>query len=405
LLAPTGRAAKVLSKHTNKTAFTIHKKIYRQKSTSDGFGRFVLDKNLHKNTIFIVDEASMISNSSSPNSLFGSGHLLNDLIEYVYTGKNCRLIVTGDTAQLPPIGLDISPALMENELDYYGFDVISSELTDVVRQEKESGILFNATKIRNLIEENKTSGYWSINTDQFDDTRRVGGEELIEEISSCYDKYGIEETMIVTRSNKRANKFNEGIRRAVLYKEDEISVGDMLMIVKNNYYWAEEVEELDFIANGDIAEIIRIKKYETLYGFRYANVTIRFIDYKDIEIDCKIFLDTLMLNTPSFSNDESRKLFESVSEDYLDIKNKKKRWEKIRENEYFNALQVKFAYAVTCHKAQGGQWKTVFLDHGYLVEEMIDREYLRWMYTAFTRPTENIALVNFNKEFFETGNG
>jgi len=401
LLAPTGRAAKVLSKYTKKQALTIHKKIYRQQTTSDGFGRFVLDKNLHKNTIFIVDEASMISNSPESSSIFGSGRLLDDLIEYVYTGNNCRLIITGDTAQLPPVGLDISPALMENDLEYYDLEVFSSELTDVVRQEEESGILHNATKIRHLIEENKPDGYWIIDTDRFSDTRRISGEDLIEEISSSYDKYGVEETMIVTRSNKRANKFNEGIRRTVLYKEDEISVGDLLMVVKNNYYWTDETEELDFIANGDIAEIIRIHKYEELYGFRFANVTLRLIDYENIEISCKIFMDTLMLNTPAFSEDETRRLFETVSEDYLDIRNKRKRWEKIRENEYFNALQVKFAYAVTCHKAQGGQWKTVFIDHGYLVEEMIDREYLRWMYTAFTRPVEKLALVNFNKEFFE----
>jgi exodeoxyribonuclease-5 len=402
LLAPTGRAAKVLSKYTSMSALTIHKKIYRQRSTSDGFGKFVLDKNLHKDTIFIIDEASMISNSPSSYSVFGSGRLLDDLIEYVYSGKNCRLIITGDIAQLPPVGLDISPALMKDELEHYGFDVISSELIDVVRQEKESGILHNATKIRHLIEENETSDYWPIDVSQFDDTTKINGEDLIEKISTSYDKYGIEETMIVTRSNKRANKFNEGIRRTVLYKEDEISVGDLIMVVKNNYFWAEETEELEFIANGDIAEIQRIHKYEELYGFRFVNVTLRFIDYKDVEIKCKIFLDTLMLNTPSFSEDENRKLFEAVSEDYMDIRNKKKRWEKLRENEYFNALQVKFAYAVTCHKAQGGQWETVFIDHGYLVKDMIDREYLRWMYTAFTRPTKNLALVNFNKEFFET---
>ncbi|WP_025865909.1 ATP-dependent DNA helicase [Prolixibacter bellariivorans] len=400
LLAPTGRAAKVLSHYAHTTALTIHKKIYRQQSTTDGTGRFLLDRNLHKDTVFIVDEASMISNLGQENSIFGSGHLLDDLVEYVYSGKNCRLILVGDVAQLPPVGLDMSPALYSQELEYYNLEVLMSELSDVVRQEADSGILHNATKIRNQLDQDDEYGFWSIETEGFDDIIRLSGDELIEEISSCYGKYGMEETMIVTRSNKRANKFNEGIRRTVLYREEELSTGDLLMVVKNNYYWAKEIEELDFIANGDIAEIIRIRKYEELYGFRFANVTLRFIDYKDVEIDCKIFLDTLMHDGASFTSAENKKLFEGVAQDYLDIRNKRQRWEKIRENEYFNALQVKFAYAVTCHKAQGGQWKAVFVDHGYLTEEMIDREYLRWMYTAFTRPTERLYLVNFRKEFF-----
>ena len=402
LLAPTGRAAKVLSHYAGTSALTIHKKIYRQQSTADGTGRFTLDRNLHKDTVFIVDEASMISNLSQESSIFGSGHLLDDLVEYVYTGTNCRLILVGDVAQLPPVGLDMSPALYPQELEYYNLEVLMSELTDVVRQEADSGILHNATQIRSILEHEEEDGYgfWPIETQGFTDIIRLGGEELIEEISSCYSQYGMEETMIVTRSNKRANKFNEGIRRTVLYREEEISIGDLLMVVKNNYYWAKGIEELDFIANGDIAEIIRIRKYEELFGFRFASVTLRFVDYKDVEIDCKIFLDTLMHDGASFTSAENKRLFEAVAEDYVDIRNKRQRWEKIRENEYFNALQVKFAYAVTCHKAQGGQWKAVFVDHGYLTEEMIDREYLRWMYTAFTRPTERLYLVNFKKEFF-----
>jgi len=404
LLAPTGRAAKVLSHYAGTGALTIHKKIYRQQSTADGTGRFSLDRNLHKDTVFIVDEASMISNIGQENSIFGSGHLLDDLVEYVYTGTNCRLILVGDVAQLPPVGLDMSPALYPQELEYYNLEVLMSELTDVVRQEADSGILHNATQIRTMLEEEEDFGFWSIVTEGYPDIVRLSGEDLIEEISSCYGKYGMEETMIVTRSNKRANKFNEGIRRTVLYREEELSTGDLLMVVKNNYYWPKEVEELDFIANGDIAEVIRIRKYEEMYGFRFANVTLRFIDYKDVEIECKIFLDTLMHDGASFTSAENKRLFEAVSGDYLDIRNKRQRWEKIRENEYFNALQVKFAYAVTCHKAQGGQWKAVFVDHGYLTEEMIDREYLRWMYTAFTRPTERLYLVNFKKEFFGESN-
>ncbi|MFY9153604.1 MAG: AAA family ATPase [Prolixibacteraceae bacterium] len=402
LLAPTGRAAKVLSGYTGHVAYTIHKNIYRQQSSGDGMGRFVLDKNLFKDTFFIVDEASMVSNSNGESSIFGSGRLLEDLIEYVYSGINCRLILVGDTAQLPPVGLDVSPALSVNELNSYDRDVVEYELTDVVRQDQNSGILYNATFIRNLITEGYyDSQYFYLECKPFNDIRRIGGADLIEEISTCYDKFGLFETIVVTRSNKRANKFNEGIRSSILYKDADISIGDLLMIVKNNYFWLEENEKIDFIANGDIAEIIGISKYEELYGFRFVNVSLRLIDYPDIEIDCKIILDALSIETASLSSDQTRKLFDAVSEDYMDIRSKKKRWEKIRENPYFNALQVKFAYAVTCHKAQGGQWKAVFVDQGYLTDEMLNVEFLRWLYTAFTRPTERLYLVNFNKEFFE----
>lgn len=402
LLAPTGRAAKVLSGYSHQNAYTIHKHIYRQQSASDGMGRFVLNKNLYKDTFFIVDEASMVSNSSAESSIFGSGRLLEDLIEYVYSGQNCRLILVGDTAQLPPVGLDISPALSRQELEMYDREVYDFELTDVVRQDQDSGILYNATMIRNLISESEFhEGYFPLELEGFTDIRKLGGADLIEEISTCYDKFGLFETIVVTRSNKRANKFNEGIRSTILYKEAEISVGDLIMVVKNNYFWLEENEKIDFIANGDIAEIISIRKHEELYGFRFANVTLRLVDYPEIEIDCKIILDTLSIESASLTSDQNRKLFEAVSEDYMDIRNKKKRWEKVRENPYFNALQVKFAYAVTCHKAQGGQWKAVFVDQGYLTEEMINLEFLRWLYTAFTRPTERLYLVNFNKEFFE----
>ena len=401
LLAPTGRAAKVLSGYAGKSAFTIHKRIYRQQSSSDGTGRFVLDKNLMKNCFFLVDEASMISNSSGDSSVFGSGRLLDDLYEYVYSGQHCKLVLIGDTAQLPPVGMEISPALDAAELDLYGAEVDEVELTDVVRQEMNSGILHNATALRELIaDDNWLADYFPIDLDGFPDIQRLGGAELIETISECYDRYGEQQTMVITRSNKRANKFNQGIRSSILYKESEITVGDLLMVVKNNYYWLADDDRLDFIANGDIVEIKAIRKYEELYGYRFANVSLKFIDYDDLEVDCKIFLDTLDLEAASFTSADNQKLFHAVAEDYTDIRSKKKRWEKIRENPHFNALQVKFAYAVTCHKAQGGQWDAVFIDHGYIVEDMLNKEFLRWLYTAFTRPVKKLYLVNFNKEFF-----
>jgi len=402
LLAPTGRAAKVLGGYTKMPAFTIHKKIYRQKSNSDGMGHFALDKNLYKNTYFIVDEASMISNETSENSVFGSGKLLDDLLEYVYSGENCRLVLVGDSAQLPPVGLNISPALEPASLENYGFSVKMVELTDVVRQAEGSGILSNATKIRNRIgNDDKESGFFPVNLNNFEDIERISGAELIESITSSYQKYGIFETAIVTRSNKRANLYNKGIRGSILYRENEIEKGDLLMVVKNNYFWIEEDMKLDFIANGDIAEVVKIYKYEELYGFRFANVCLRFIDYEDVEFDCKIFLETLSIETASFSYDQNRQLFEAVSEDYAEIRNKRERWKKVKENSYFNALQVKFAYAITCHKAQGGQWKAVYIDHGFVNDDMLDTEFYRWLYTAFTRPTEKLFLVNFNKGFFD----
>ncbi len=401
LLAPTGRAAKVLSTYTGKSAFTIHKKIYRQKSSSDGTGNFVIDRNLQKNCFFIVDEASMISNSSFDASVFGTGRLLDDLYEYIYSGQNCRLVLVGDTAQLPPVGMDISPALDASELEMYGAEIEEVELTDVVRQEMDSGILYNATMLRELITEDDFFGdYFPIELEGFPDIQRIGGGDLIEKISECYDRYGEQQTMVITRSNKRANKFNQGIRSTILYKDAELTVGDLLMVVKNNYYWIGEDERLDFIANGDIVEVKAIRRYEELYGYRFADVSLQFLDYDNQEVDCKIFLNTLNIETASFSNEHNQKLFHAVAEDYMDIASKKKRWEKIRENPHFNALQVKFAYAVTCHKAQGGQWDAVFIDQGYLVEDMLNKEFLRWLYTAFTRPVKELYLVNFNKEFF-----
>lgn len=401
LLAPTGRAAKVLSVYAQKPAFTIHKKIYRQQSSADGMGRFVLDFNKHSNTLFIVDEASMISNSPGEYSLFGSGRLLDDLLEYVYNGKNCRLILVGDTAQLPPVGLPLSQALDKSVLEAYNMNLYSSVLSDVVRQTAESGILYNATSIRFRIKQKKLQAFFPLKIENCEDIERIGGNRLIEEIGNCYDKFGMEETVVVTRSNKRANLYNEGIRRTILWRESELETGDYLMVVKNNYYYVEPDEGLDFIANGDIARVVKVKRTEEMYGFRFASVILQFVDYNNLEIDCKIFLDTLMLEAPSFGQEDNQRLYENVMEDYLHIGNKAKRWKEIRENEYFNALQVKYAYAVTCHKAQGGQWDAVFIDQGYLTEDMIDIEYLRWMYTAFTRPKKKLFLVNFNKRFFE----
>ncbi|MCK4663096.1 MAG: AAA family ATPase [Bacteroidales bacterium] len=400
LLAPTGRAAKVLTTYSGENAFTIHKKIYRQKSSKDGFGKFILDINLHTNTIFIVDEASMISNDSNGLSVFGSGRLLDDLLEYVFNNKNCRLIIVGDTAQLPPVGIDISQALKDEILINYNFDVIDIKLTDVVRHSLNSGILFNATRVRKLVG-NNNSKFPSIKLSGFNDIKYLNGEDLLEEITDAYNNSGIENCIIVCRSNKRANKYNQGIRKSILWREDEISVGDYLMIVKNNYFWCEENSDMDFIANGDIVEIIKIGNYEERYDLRFANITVRFIDYDDIEIDVKIILDTLTIETASLTSEDNKKLFYSVIEDYSELKTKKKQYKAVKNDPYFNALQVKFSYAVTCHKAQGGQWDTVFIDQGYLVDDMINIEYLRWLYTAITRATNKLFLVNFNKDFFE----
>ncbi len=400
LLAPTGRAAKVLSQYANKPAFTIHKKIYRQKSLSEEVAIFNLDRNLHKDTVFIVDEASMISNFSIDSSPFGSGCLLDDLIYYVYSGSNCRLILIGDTAQLPPVGLDISPALDADELRAsYNFTIQQVELTQVVRQSKKSGILSNATLLREMLMGN-CNQYPQLHIKKFNDIIRLGGADLIEEIQSSYYNFGVEDTIVVTRSNKRANQFNQGIRNAVLYREEEISAGDLLMVVKNNYYWAEGVKEMNFIANGDIVEIVRIRKYINLYDFRFAEVTVRFPDNNGIELDTLILLDTLNIESAALSRDDLKRLFFAIGEDYSDIRNKKKRYEKILNNKFFNALQVKFAYAVTCHKAQGGQWSSVFVDQGYIVAEMLNKEFFRWLYTAITRATQKLYLVNFNKDFF-----
>lgn len=399
LLAPTGRAAKVLASYSKKEAFTIHKKIYFQEEFG-GATQFVLGKNLHTNTLFIVDEASMVNSDAGIDQGFGKRDLLSDLISYVYNGKNCQLIFVGDYAQLPPVGLAVSPALNADFLEHnYYIPFLSVELKEVVRQEKESGILFNATQFRRQIEKDK--GYdLTINPD-FPDTHRITGMELQDELESCVGKYGIEGTMVVCRSNKRANLFNQQIRNRILWFEDELCAGDLLMIVKNNYFWIDEKSKMGFIANGDIVEILRVNRYEELYGFRFADVSLRFVDNStEPEFDCKILMETIDVEGPNLPRNRMKELFHSIEEDFMDVKSRHKRIDLIMKTPHMNALQVKFAYAVTCHKAQGGQWPAVFIDQGYLTDEMLDKEYMRWLYTAVTRATDKLYFVNFNKTFF-----
>ena len=400
LLAPTGRAAKVLASYAGRQAFTIHKKIYRQRSSKDGLGSFSLDRNLHKDTFFIVDEASMVSNSSGDSSLFGSGRLLDDLIEYVYSGTDCKLILVGDTAQLPPVGSNVSPALDPAKLGEYGFGLISCELKQVVRQSETSGVLMNATRVRLQVAENDLV-HPSMDCINYSDTIRITGEELIDEISSAYGTCGMEGTIIVVNSNKQANRYNQGIRNRIFFREEEISPGDMVMVVKNNYFIIDEEEDgAGFIANGDIAEVKKIRKYEERYGFRFADMVLKFPDY-NLEIESKVMMDVLHLDTPALPSEKNKELFQSVLADFLNIKTRRKQFEAVKNNPYFNALQIKFAYAVTCHKAQGGQWERVFIDQGMFNRNEITIDYLRWFYTALTRSTERLYLVNFPDEWFK----
>ncbi len=399
LLAPTGRAAKVLSSYSGKQAFTIHKKIYRQKSSKDGIGSFSLDRNLHKDTYFIVDESSMVSNSSGDSALFGSGRVLDDLIEYVYSGIDCKLILVGDTAQLPPVGSIVSPALDRVALGGYGFGLISCELRQVVRQSETSGVLMNATRIRLQVAENNLD-HPSIDCTNFKDTIRITGEELIDEISTAYGTCGMEGTIIVVNSNKMANRYNQGIRNKIFYREEEISTGDMVMVVKNNYSLIEEGEDgSGFIANGDIAEVRKIKKYEERYGFHFADMTLKFPDY-NLEVEAKVMMDVLHLDTPALPSDKNKELYQNILADYIHIKTRRKQFDAVKKDPYFNALQIKFAYAVTCHKAQGGQWERVFIDQGMFNRNEITIDYLRWFYTAITRSTDKVYLVNFAEDFF-----
>ena len=400
LLAPTGRAAKVLSRYSGKPTLTIHKRIYRQRTNASYESKFSLDLNKEHDAVFIVDEASMLSDRAGEGQVFGSGSLLEDLVAYVRSGTRCRLILVGDNAQLPPVGADFSPALDVEVMSRYG-DIVYASMDDVVRQSAESGILFNATMVRCMLE----NGIYE--TPRFDlnypDIEAIQGNELIEKLDECYCRYGRDETIVITRSNKRANRYNEGIRRYNLSAEEAIESGDMLMVVKNNYYYTERIEAcpVNFIANGDIARLKRIRRFEELYGFHFADAVLQFGDYNDLELECKILLDTITSESPSLTSQESQTLFFEVEKDYLDIKSKIKRFKEIRENPHFNAMQVKFSYAVTCHKAQGGQWSAVFVDRCLFGDEPMTKDMLRWLYTALTRATEKLYLVNFDERFFE----
>lgn len=399
LLAPTGRAAKVISNYSGRNAFTIHKRIYRKKSAMSLDWSFVLNQNIADNTVFIVDEASMVSNDSND---FSRGSLLSDLINYVYNGKNCKLMLVGDTAQLPPVGAEDSPALIPRILsDSFGLSLFSYEMTDVVRQEKQSGILYNATYIRELIR-NKKEEFPHLRVRGYPDIYRMTGERLSEGLQYAYDKYGMENTLVICRSNKNANNYNQQIRNRILYREEELTGGDFLMVVRNNYYWLQENEKAGaFIANGDIAKVRRVRNIKELYGFRFAEVILEFVDYPDeIPLTCTVLLDTLYSDGPGLSKEDNKRFYDAVMEDYSHITDKKIRMEELKKNSWYNALHVKFAYAVTCHKAQGGQWDAVFIDQGYLTEEMLNTEFLRWMYTAVTRSVRELYLVNFSQEFF-----
>lgn len=395
LMASTGRAAKVFSRYSGFSAYTIHKKIYRQKSFSNDLDNFSLNDNLHKNTLFIVDEASMISNDGLSGASFGSGRLLDDLIEYVYAGQGCRLLIIGDDAQLPPVGEDESPALSAEVLSGYGLDVTECILTEVIRYSGRNGILSNATMLRERMAADDIYDLPVLTLKGYEDISSIPGSELIEAINSSYNEVGMDETMVICRSNKRAYLYNKGIRNTILYREEELSTGDILMIAKNNYHWTADCKEMDFIANGDIAVVRRVRRTQEMYGFRFADVVLSFPDHNDIEFELKILLDTLHSDYPSLSKEDSDRLFNAVMEDYSDITNKKERMKKLKEDSFYNALQVKYAYAVTCHKAQGGQWKRIFIDQGYITEDTFTPDYYRWLYTALTRASEKLYLVNW----------
>ena len=402
LMAPTGRAAKVLSGYCGFQALTIHKSIYVQTSV-EGKLHFALQKNKLSNAVFIVDEASMIGNVGGMGGSFNSVDrtLLDDIISFVYSGKNCKLILIGDDAQLPPVNSNLSPAL---DLDYlkirYPLLVHLIELKEVTRQSLDSGILKNATRLRGMIEQ-EVASYPVFNLEDHKDVYKPLGAEIEESLSSCYSQDGLESTIIVCRSNKQANSYNNYIRFNVLFLEDQISSGDLLMVVKNNYYWLSEYDLEGFIANGDVIEILRVNSLEDKYGFRFANVTIRFTSEDRGDIELKILLDALSSEVSSLTREQNNSLYEKIAESYSYIKDRRNRLKEIKKDAYFNALQVKFSYAITCHKSQGGQWKNVFVDQGYLTEEMIDKEYLRWLYTAITRAQESLYLLNFHDRFFE----
>lgn len=410
LLAPTGRAAKVFSLNSGMPAYTIHRRIYREKAFAGVDGQFNLNDNLYTDTLFMVDEASMIANLGLGGTTFGSGCLLDDLIHFVYQGRNDRLLLIGDKAQLPPVGEEESPALSAAMLQGYGLSVYECDLNEVVRQSQQSGILFNATRIRQMITHDDITQLPKIRFSGFSDIREMPGAELIEALGDSYHHVGLDDTIVVTRSNKRANIFNQGIRNMVLDREEELESGDMLMIVKNNYYWMEEerkkIKESEerkvqsnelpaFLANGDRAKVMKVSRRIDLYGFHFATLLLKFPDYDNYELEATVLLDTLTSEAPALTHDQQEQLFHKIEEDYQDIPLKADRMKAIRQDPYFNALQVKFAYAVTCHKAQGGQWSHVYVDQGYMTDDMLTPDYIHWLYTAFTRATEMLYLVNW----------
>ena len=426
LLAPTGRAAKVFSLNSGSPAYTIHRRIYREKSFSGVEGQFNLNDNLYTDTLFMVDEASMIANMGLGGMSFGSGCLLDDLVHFVYQGRNDRLLLIGDKAQLPPVGEEESPALHAAMLEGYGLKVYECDLNEVLRQSEESGILYNATMIRQMITHDDITQLPKIHFAGYSDIKPMPGAELIEALADSYHHVGLDDTIVVTRSNKRANIFNQGIRNMVLDREEELSQGDILMIVKNNYYWMEEerkkikekeieerrvksegtesgtathkVQSNDipaFLANGDRAKVLKVRRRIDLYGFRFATLLLQFPDYGNYELEATVLLDTLTSEAPALTHEQQEQLFHQIEEDYQDIPLKADRMKAIRQNQFFNALQVKFAYAVTCHKAQGGQWAHVYVDQGYMTDDMLNPDYIHWLYTAFTRATEMLYLVNW----------
>ncbi|WP_396183414.1 ATP-dependent RecD-like DNA helicase [Flavobacterium sp.] len=402
LLAPTGRAAKVIANYSGKPAFTIHKKIYFPKKNSSGGVFFTRQVNKHKNTIFIVDESSMISDVNTDSKSAESNSLLDDLMNYVYSGENCKMILLGDTAQLPPINLEVSPALnIETLLAYYNKNVVHVELDEVMRQEENSGILYNATVLREVLKEHFIESFRFEVKGYKDIVRLTDGYDIQDAINTSYSKEGMEETAFIVRTNKRANQYNQQIRNAILFRESDLSAGDYMMVVKNNYFWLKETDEAGFIANGDIVEVLEIYKIQELYGFKFAKVKIRMVDYPNQKpFETILLLDTITSESPSLTYEEANRLYQEVLKDYENEGASYKKAQKVKENEYFNALQVKFSYAITCHKSQGGQWNTVFVEQPYLPNG-VDRDYIRWLYTAVTRAKEKLYLIGFKVENFE----
>lgn len=441
LMAPTGRAAKVFSLNAGHAAFTIHRRIYRQRTAGD-MSAFNLNVNMHSDTLFIIDEASMVANGGMAEAVFGSGRLLDDLIEYVYSGRNCRMMLIGDRAQLPPVGEEESPALQAEVLRCYGLDVYEADLNEVLRQAAESGILWNATMIRSMITHDELTQLPRIRLRGFADICVVPGDELIETLATSYSRVGLDETMVVTRSNKRANIYNRGIRAMVLGREEELCTGDMLMVVKNKYFDRDDKQtatgneclkgkggnvtpfrsaadaqcrrtggsveakssdcpsglshvSLSFIANGDRARVYRVRNVHEMYGFRFADVTLQLPDYDNYEITDTVILDTLTTEAPALTREQSERLYDSVMEDYADIPRKADRLRCLKQDKYYGAIQIKYAYAVTCHKAQGGQWAHIYIDQGYMTDDMLTPDYIHWLYTAFTRASERLFLVNW----------